>query len=185
MGHFKLRSGGLDGLGIIEKRPLGDERGHLMRMFCAEELRPFGWRGQIAQINQTYTRTKATIRGVHFQNPPHAETKIVTCLKGSVFDVAVDLRPNSPTFMQWSAQILSEDNHLSFYIPEGFAHGFQTLSDEVQMLYFHSTAYAPEHESGIMPLDADLNIAWPLPAGTLSERDKSLPSAQELKESLS
>jgi dTDP-4-dehydrorhamnose 3,5-epimerase len=177
MGHFTLQLGALDGLGIIGMRPLADTRGHLMRLFCEEELRPLGWRGQVVQANHTLTRDKGTVRGMHFQNPPHGETKIVTCLSGEVLDVAVDLRAGSPTFLRWAGIVLSENNRRAYYIPEGFAHGFQTLSENVQMLYFHSAAYAPESEGGLNPLDPGLNIDWPLPVGTLSERDKNLPSA--------
>jgi len=179
MAHFELIPTGLEGLALFQRRTLGDSRGHLMRMFCAEELHPLGWQGEIAQINLTYTASRATIRGMHFQREPFAEIKIVTCLKGQIFDVAVDLRPNSATFLQWRGEVLSKDNRRSFYIPKGFAHGFRALTDDVEMLYYHSRPYAPDSEDGIMPLDADLNIAWPLPVGLMSDRDKALPSAQD------
>ena len=179
--HFDLIPGALDGLSVIEMHPLADARGHLMRLFCEDALAALGWKGKrhICQANHTLTRHKATIRGLHFQHPPHAETKIVTCLRGAVFDIAVDLRQNSPTYLQWAGVELTAENRRAYHIPEGFAHGFQTLTDDVEMLYFHSAPYVPDAEGGLNALDPLLNISWPLPAGNMSDRDKALPRANE------
>ncbi len=162
MKHFKFENTSLEGLKIVHKSKLGDERGHFSRMFCESELKQIGWRDNITQINHTLTRKAGTVRGLHFQKVPHAEIKIVTCLRGKVFDVAVDLRPQSSTFMKWQSCELSDENWKSFYIPQGFAHGFQTISDDVEMLYFHSSTYAPDHEDGIHPQDKSLAVDWPL-----------------------
>jgi len=126
---------------------------------------------QIVRINHTYTQHKGTVRGMAFQNAPHVEMKFVSCLRGSVFDVAVDLRKGSPTFLQWHAELLSADNYKTFAIPEGFAHGFQTLTDDCEMLYLHTAAYAPGAEAGLNPQDPKLAITWPLPIAGISSRD--------------
>lgn len=166
----------LPGLFRIGRHRLGDARGSLSRLFCAEELAEQGWSGPIAQINLTHTRARGTVRGLHFQHPPHAEMKLVSCLRGEVWDVAVDLRAGSPTFLQWRAERLSAENGQALLIPAGCAHGFQALSDDVEMLYCHSVAYQPGAEGGLHPQDPALAIAWPLPVAQLSERDASHPA---------
>lgn len=162
-------------LKTIRRTRLGDARGHLCRLFCAEELEAAGWDTPVAQINQTRTAARGTLRGMHFQRPPHAEKKLVMCLRGTVLDVAVDVRAGSPTFLHWHAVELSGDNDLGFLIPEGFAHGFQALTDDVEMLYLHSAPYAPGAEGGLNPLDPRLGLPWPLPPGEMSERDRAHP----------
>ena len=122
------------------------------------------------------TSKKGTVRGMHFQYPPHAETKLVSCFRGKVFDVAVDLRKDSPTFLQSHAEILSNENLKTFLIPEGFAHGYQTLSDDCEMLYFHTANYVKEAEKGFNSTDPLLRIKWPLKISQISSRDKSHPS---------
>jgi dTDP-4-dehydrorhamnose 3,5-epimerase len=129
----------------------------------------------IKQINHTGTKQAGTIRGMHFQHAPHAEIKIVSCLKGKVFDVAVDLRANSPTFLQWFATELSAENHHSLYIPEGFAHGFQTLTNDCELVYLHTAEYSPNHESALNPLDPKLAITWPDLISEISARDQNHP----------
>jgi len=161
----------LSGLKRVRRLPLGDARGFLVRLFCADELRDAGWRVPVAQINQTRTRERGSVRGMHYQRPPHAETKLVHCLRGEVFDVAVDLRRGSPTFLRWHAERLSEENGVALLIPAGFAHGLQTLAGDVDMLYCHSAAYAPAAEAGLHPRDPRLAIDWPLPIAALSPRD--------------
>ncbi|MFN3657008.1 MAG: dTDP-4-dehydrorhamnose 3,5-epimerase family protein [Pseudolabrys sp.] len=161
----------LAGLKRVERRRLSDERGFLARIFCAEELRDAGWTVPISQINHTYTARKATVRGLHFQHPPHAEMKLVTCLRGEVFDVAVDIRAGSNTFLRWHGEVLSAGNNRALLIPQGFAHGFQALTDEVELLYCHSAAYAAASEGGLNARDPKLAIAWPLPIAETSERD--------------
>lgn len=163
----------LDGLKLVQRQRAGDHRGFLDRLFCAGDLRAAGWHKPIAQINHTYTRQQGTVRGLHFQYPPHAEMKLVTCLHGTILDVAVDLRQDSPTFLSWHAEELSAENQRSLLIPEGFAHGFQALSNDVEMLYCHSESYTPEAEGGLHPQDPRLDINWPLPVSELSARDAS------------
>ena len=124
------------------------------------------------QINRTKTAKAGTVRGMHFQYPPHAEMKLVSCLRGEVFDVAVDLRKNSPTFLHWHAETLSDHNHKTFVIPEGFAHGFQTLSDDCELIYFHTALYHQEAEGGLDALDKRISIEWPPPILERSMRDQ-------------
>ncbi len=161
----------LEGLELIVRKPLGDSRGYFERMFCMKELQDIVGLRPLVQVNHTLTQTKGTVRGMHFQFAPHAEMKFVSCLRGIAFDVAVDLRKNSPTFLHWHAEILSADNLKTFAIPEGFAHGFQTLTDDCEMLYLHTAAHAPDAEGGLNPQDTKLAITWPLPITDLSPRD--------------
>lgn len=172
MSRFVRHTSNLANLFIIERRRIGDERGFFSRFFCADELPDFGT-GSIAQINHTMTRAKGVIRGMHFQRAPHDETKFVSCLKGVIFDVAVDLRPESPTYLKWHGEILSEDNARSLLIPAGFAHGFQTLSEDCELIYLHDKPYAPDAEGGVNPLDPKINISWPLPVSQMSARDSN------------
>ena len=169
----------LGDLRVVERKPIGDRRGYLCRIYCAEELSVAGWRGGIAQINQTLTEKRGTVRGLHFQLPPHAEFKLVTCIRGEVWDVAVDLRAGSPTFLRWYGDRLSADNHRALLIPAGFAHGFQALSDGVELLYCHSCSHVPTAESGLTPTDPRLGISWPLPIAELSVRDAGHPPLTE------
>lgn len=159
----------------MERQRLGDHRGFLARLFCAGELAEAGWTRPITQINHTMTARKGTVRGLHFQHPPQAEMKLVSCIRGEVWDVAVDLRAESPGFLAWHAERLSAENGRALLIPEGFAHGFQALTDEAELLYCHSAAYAPEAEGGLNPLDPRLAIAWPLEIADMSERDRAHP----------
>jgi dTDP-4-dehydrorhamnose 3,5-epimerase len=177
--RFQIKELKLSGLKLIEHKSIGDHRGFLSRIFCAEELLAAGWNQPIAQINQTYTKKKRTVRGLHFQYPPHAEKKLVNCLHGEIWDVAIDLRQNSPTFLKWHAEYLSAENHCALLIPEGFAHGFQTMTDDVQMLYLHSATYNEEAENGLNPTDPILSINWSLPIADLSQRDKNHPMISE------
>jgi len=165
----------IEGLQRIDRILYHDERGYLTRLFCADTCKAVCLDNPISQINHTVTSTMGSIRGLHFQRPPKTETKIITCIKGSVFDVAVDLRKNSPTFMHWHSEILSEENHSSLCIPDGFAHGFQTLTDSVELIYLHTSSYAPELEGGIHALDDTLKIDWPMKLTVMSPRDCALP----------
>ena len=173
--RFDLIDTLLAGLKVLQRKPLGDSRGYLERMFCAEDLEPLLAGRRIVQVNHTLTAARGTVRGLHFQYPPHAETKFVSCLRGEVLDVAVDLRRDSPTFLRWHGEILSADNHRTLLIPEGYAHGFQTLTDNCEMLYFHTAAYHAQSEGGINPQDVRLGISWPLTIHALSPRDSSHP----------
>lgn len=171
MSRFAVTPTPLAGLLCVQRQPLGDARGFLARLFCAEELAAMGWPGPVAQINHTRTEHKGTVRGMHWQRSSAAEAKLVSCVRGAVWDVAVDLRAGSPTFLQWHAERLSADNHRALLIPPGFAHGFQALEDGVELLYVHSAPYAPDCEAGADALDARLAIAWPLPVQERSARD--------------
>ncbi len=165
----------LPGAVIAQRKRNDDTRGYFSRFYCANEFRDAGYELPIAQINHSMTERRGTVRGLHFQRSPHSEVKLVSCLKGEVFDVAVDLRADSPTFLQWHAETLSEDNARSFYIPEGFAHGFQALTDECELLYLHSVTFTPQAEGGVNIMDNSLSISWPLDITTLSDRDRSFP----------
>lgn len=177
--RFDILDTPLPGLRILQRKPIGDSRGYLERLFCTDELQALAPGRHIAQINHTLTASRGTVRGMHFQRPPHAETKFLSCLRGEVFDVALDLRDNSPTFLRWHAEVLSADNHKTLVIPEGFAHGFQTLTDDCEMLYFHTAAYQPSAEGGLNVQDPRLAIQWPLPVAGLSPRDAAHPLLSE------
>lgn len=171
MSRLTLTQLPLAGLVLVERQRLGDSRGFLSRVFCAQELASVGWRRPVAQINHTFTARRGTVRGLHFQYPPHAEMKLVTCLRGEVWDVAVDVRAGSPTWLGWHAERLSAVNGRALLLPEGFAHGFQALTDEVELLYCHSAPYAAGSEGGLNARDPALGIAWPLAITELSARD--------------
>lgn len=173
MSRFTYTKLPLDSLILVERKKLSDERGFLSRLFCSEELRTVGWSDGIAQINHTLTVKKGAVRGMHFQRQPFSEKKLVSCVKGEVWDVAVDLRKDSPTFLKWHAEILSYDNCKALLIPEGFAHGFQTLCDNCELVYLHSVSHAPDFEGGIRFNDPILNINWPCPITDYSSRDIS------------
>ena len=163
----------IDGVSIVERKPIGDERGFLVRVYAEDELAQFGFAGGIKQINHTLTTSRGAVRGMHFQHPPHAETKLVTCIRGAVFDVAVDLRAESPTFLQWHGEVLSAENNRALVIPKGCAHGFQALEDDSELIYLHSAAYEPSCEGALNQSDPRLAIDWPLPVTDLSDRDRN------------
>lgn len=176
--RFNFISTPLNGVYRVERKKIEDSRGFLSRFYCAESFNQAGISLPIAQMNQSFTRQKGAVRGMHFQNTPNAECKLVSCLKGEIFDVAVDLRPNSPTFLQWYGEVLSASNQYSLLIPEGFAHGFQTLSEDCELIYLHSTSYAPASEGALNPVDPALSINWPLDITEISQRDQSHPFIQ-------
>jgi dTDP-4-dehydrorhamnose 3,5-epimerase len=175
MSRFTITDLPVPGLKLVEGQILGDGRGCLTRLFCAEELAAVGWQKPIAQINLTFTARRGTVRGLHFQHPPHAEMKLVSCLRGRVWDVAVDLRRGSDTLLNWHAEELSAENQRALLVPEGFAHGFQALTDEVELLYCHSAAYHEPAEGGLNPQDRELAIEWPLEIAEISDRDAGHP----------
>jgi dTDP-4-dehydrorhamnose 3,5-epimerase len=175
MSRFNVTALPLSGLKLIERKSIGDNRGFFTRLFCVEELVDAGWHKPIAQINQTFTAKPGTVRGMHYQSPPHAEMKLVTCIQGEVWDVAVDLRAGSPTFLQWHAETLSAENRCAMLIPEGFAHGIQTLSDDVTLFYCHTAVHNPDSALALNVNDPRLAIKWPKPITMLSRRDKSHP----------
>jgi len=159
------------GLNVLQRKPLGDDRGYLERLYCLDELQPLLGIRTIVQINHTLTAKRGTVRGMHFQHPPYAEVKLVSCMRGKVFDVAVDMRRDSPTFLEWHGEILTADNHKTIVIPEGFAHGFQTFTDDCEMFYLHTAAFQPDAEGGLNAKDPKLSIQWPLPITEQSTRD--------------
>lgn len=173
--RFTITATAIAGVQVVERKTIGDERGFLARLFCAEELAAVGWTRPVAQINHTFTAARGTVRGLHFQHPPHAEMKLVTCIRGAIFDVAVDLRGGSPSFLAHHGEVLSRDNSRALLIPEGCAHGFQALTDDVEIIYLHSAPFAAAFEGGIAPLDVRLGINWPLPVTVISERDARHP----------
>lgn len=165
----------LDGFKLVTLDIRRDDRGSFGRMFCQREMAAAGVSHAMVQVNHSCTAKAGTIRGLHFQHPPATETKVIRCIRGAVWDVAVDLRAGSPTFLQWRAVELRADQPTMVVIPDGFAHGFQSLTDDAELLYFHSAFYAPEHEAGFHCMDTRLGITWPLPMTQQSERDQRLP----------
>ena len=164
----------LHGLMLVDTTPVTDERGKFDRLFCEREwgsLRPsLHW----SQVNLSHTHKVGTIRGMHFQYPPKAEAKLIRCLRGRVFDVAVDLRAGSPTFLHWHGVQLEEGEPTQVFIPEGFAHGFQTLTDDAQLLYFHTFPWSLEHEGRVRYDDPATAIEWPLPVTQISQKDRAV-----------
>jgi len=156
-----------------------DKRGAFARLFCADDLAAAHGERPIKQINHSRTSAAGAIRGLHFQLPPKAEGKWIRCLRGRVFDVAVDLRSRSPTFLQWHSVELSAEFMNAVFIPEGCAHGFQALMPDSELLYLHTEKYSPAHEGGVRFDDPRLAIGWPLPAMDLSDRDLSHPPINE------
>ena len=165
----------VEGAYIVDLEPRGDERGSLARAFCTEEFRAQGIDPTIAQMNLNHSLQGGTLRGLHFQRPPHAETKLVRCIRGSVFDVAADLRPESATYGEWVGIELSARNRRALVVPEGCAHGFQTLVDDTQLLYTASRAYAPDHEGGVHHADPFFAIEWPVAVTSVSAKDAGWP----------
>lgn len=160
---------------VLKPEPFEDNRGKFSRIFCRQELQEIGHHKKIVQINHSLTRQKGVIRGMHFQYPPKAEIKIVKCMRGSVYDVIIDLRRNSPTLLQWYGEILSAENIKMMYVPEGFAHGFQTMESNSELLYFHTEFYSPEHEGAVRYDDPLINIQWPMEITDISEKDLNHP----------
>ena len=156
----------------IDLQPRGDERGRFTRLFCARELAQIGHTKPIVNVNHSYTQKAGTIRGMHFQYPPDCEIKIVKCVRGAIWDCIVDIRKNSPTFLKWEGVELTENNHRMIYVPEGFAHGFQSLSDDVEIVYFVSNFYASNNEGGLRFDDPALSIPWQREATEVSVRDR-------------
>ncbi|MBF0448655.1 MAG: dTDP-4-dehydrorhamnose 3,5-epimerase family protein [Magnetococcales bacterium] len=173
--RFDVQDTPLEGVKLIHRRPIGDSRGYLERMFCADELAPLIANRNIVQINRTLTVKQGVVRGLHYQLPPYAETKLVCCLRGEVFDVAVDLRRNSATFLHWHATVLHAEKPVFFLVPEGFAHGFQTLTAGCEMLYFHTAPYQAGSERALNVRDPRLGIRWPQEITELSDRDCGHP----------
>jgi dTDP-4-dehydrorhamnose 3,5-epimerase len=173
MSRFDVIPTPLNGLLLIQRKKIEDNRGFLSRFYCSEELAQVGLRQPIVQINHTLTCKKGTVRGMHFQYPPYTEIKFISCLHGEIWDIAVDLRSSSPTFLHWYGATLSAENCKSLLIPQGFAHGFQTLTENCELMYLHTAPYQSAAEGGLNVCDPRLNISWPLPITELSERDRN------------
>jgi len=166
----------LNGVCRIELEPERDERGFFARTFCAREFAASGLSPNVMQGNVTLSARRGTLRGLHFQRPPHAEAKLIRCVQGAIYDVVVDVRRHSATFGHWEAFELTAENFLSLYVPEGFAHGFQTLTANTQVVYSMSEFYHPESAGGIRWNDPALAITWPIPNPVISAKDAAWPS---------
>jgi len=160
---------------LIELQPARDERGFFARTFCAEEFALHGLEIGFPQHSTSFSSRCGTLRGMHFNREPHSEAKVVRCVRGRIWDVIIDIRPHSPTFGLWQGFDLSMENGRQLYVPKGFAHGYQTLTDNVEVNYMISAPYVPEAASGIRYDDRSLDIAWPLPISVISDRDRSWP----------
>ena len=165
----------LKGAFLITPEPYTDNRGFFLRSFCSNEFAQQGLENTFIQMNHSGTKTVGSIRGMHFQYPPYSEIKVVKCIKGAIFDVLIDLRKDSPTFLQWQAVELNVENMQSVYIPEGFAHGFQTLTDDAEIIYLVSNVYNKESEGGIRFDDPAIAIKWKVPVTIMSEKDLGIP----------
>lgn len=172
---MKLLPTPLIGLTLIETSPIRDERGSFVRVFCDDELEAIRPGLRFHQINLSVTQHRGTVRGMHFQYPPAAEGKLIRCVRGKVFDVAVDLRVDSTTYLHWHAVELDANALVQVFIPEGFAHGFQALSNDAQLIYMHTARWSREHEGTLRYDDPMLAIAWPLPVLHVSTKDRSAP----------
>jgi dTDP-4-dehydrorhamnose 3,5-epimerase len=170
----------LPGAFLIEPVRLEDERGFFARTFCQREFEEHGLNPRICQCNISYNRSEGALRGLHYQKPPDPEAKLVKCIRGAIYDVIVDLRPGSPSFAKWYAAELSGDNRTMLYVPEGFGHGFQTLTGDAEVLYQMSEFYKPEATGGIRWNDPRLGIVWPRSEPILSARDRALPLLDEV-----
>jgi dTDP-4-dehydrorhamnose 3,5-epimerase len=166
---------GLPGAWLIAPIPVSDARGFFARTFCMQEYADHGLETRFVQHNTSYSARRGTLRGMHFQLAPHTEVKVVSCVRGAIVDVIVDLRSASPTFRQWQGFELTAENRHQLYIPAGFAHGFQTLCDETEVAYLISEFYAPAAASGVRHDDLVFAIEWPLPVTVISEKDRAWP----------
>lgn len=170
----------LPGAAEIDIEPISDHRGFFARTWCKTELSAWGLPDDLDQCSISFNRLRGTLRGLHFQAHPHAERKIVRCTAGSIFDVIVDVRRESPTFLRWHGAVLTSENHKGLFIPEGFAHGFQTLCDNCEVLYMISTAYRPASARTIRYDDPAIGIAWPSDERTISVQDANAESASSV-----
>lgn len=175
MKNMKFNKTKIEGVYTIELELKIDERGYFTRNFCKKDLAEVGIDYNVVQVNRSFNHKRGTIRGMHFQKSPKSENKIVQCIRGSIYDVAVDLREGSQTFGQWVAEELSEDNKKMLLVPKGFAHGLQTLTDNCEVQYFVSEFYSPECEGGVRFDDPKFNIKWPIENPILSKKDKDWP----------
>jgi dTDP-4-dehydrorhamnose 3,5-epimerase len=169
----------LVGAYLIEVEKREDHRGFFARSFCRNEFEALGLNPCIAQANIGFSRSRGTLRGLHYQVPPHAETKIVRCTSGALYDIILDLRPHSPTYREWTGVELTKDAYRMLYVPEGFAHGYLTLADNTEVTYLVSQSYVPNAEQGIRWDDPSFCIAFPIDPVVISEKDRSWPDWYE------
>jgi len=169
----------LTGAFLIDLEKRGDDRGFFARFFCEKEFQGAGLESRFVQINNSLTAKKGTLRGMHYQLPPDPEVKVVRCIRGALFDVIVDLRPDSPTFRQWFGAELTAGNRTMMYVPRGFAHGLLTLEDDTEALYLVSAFYSPAQERGVRYNDPSLGIRWPVEILETSEKDRNWPDLNE------
>lgn len=167
---------GLNGSFIVIPEPFTDERGWFARTYCKNEFAKIGHAGEWVQMNHSFTKQKGSIRGMHYQPPPHSEIKLVRCIAGAAYDVIIDLRKDSPTFLHFFGAEISAANKKMMYIPEGFAHGFQTLTDDCELVYNHSQFYTPGVEAAIKYNDPAININWPMTVSSISAKDDNHPN---------
>jgi len=179
---MRFEPAGLGDAFVLDLDPREDERGFFARIWCAREAAEHGLETRVAQANLSWTRTRGSIRGLHMQTGEHVEAKLVRCVRGAIFDVAVDLRRGSSDFGRWTGVELSAENRRALYLPPGFAHGFQTLDDDAEVLYLVSEFYAPHAEAGLRFDDPDVGVDWPLPVTLVSERDRALPGLAAFRE---
>jgi dTDP-4-dehydrorhamnose 3,5-epimerase len=172
---MRFQSTDLKDAWLILLEPAHDTRGFFARTFCIDEFAERGLKTEYPQHSISLSSRRGTVRGMHYQREPHLESKLVRCVKGRIWDVIIDIRKDSPTYRRWQAFELSESNRQQLYIPNGFAHGFQTLSDDAEVSYLISARYAPEFAHGIRHNDLAFGIAWPLPVTAISERDLRWP----------
>ena len=172
---MKVHTTALRNVMVVDTTPVADARGAFSRLFCERELAVVIGDRRIVQVNHSRTFAKGAIRGMHYQYPPYAEMKLVRCIRGRVWDVAVDIRHGSPTFLRWHSEELTPDNGRMLVVPEGCAHGFQVLEEGSEMLYLHTEFYTPQAEGGLAYNDPRLGIAWPLAATDLSASDRNRP----------
>jgi dTDP-4-dehydrorhamnose 3,5-epimerase len=171
--RFEIYESFINGVSIINRKIFEDNRGSFSRLFCEREMLELDLGISISQVNISKTDKKGTVRGMHFQDGEFAEDKYIICLKGSIFDVAVDVRSDSKTFLKWDSAILSSKEDKMIFIPKGVAHGFQTLEDDCWLVYLHTEKYQQNSESGLNPTDPRLAIDWPLSVEIISEKDKN------------
>ena len=165
----------LKGAYVIEIEKLKDNRGFFARAWCQNEFKAHGLTSRVVQVNVSSNKKKGTLRGMHYQLSPYEETKLIRCTRGAIYDVIIDLRPSSPTYAQWIGVELTEENYKMLYVPENFAHGFQTLEDDTEVTYQVSQFYMPGSESGIRWNDPAFSIDWPIQVQVISDKDKSWP----------
>ena len=160
---------------VLDLERRSDTRGFFARAWCAKEFEAHGLTPRLAQVNVSANVRKGTLRGMHYQRPPHREAKVVSCIRGAIYDVVLDLRRVSPTYLRWAAAELTAESHRMLYVPEGCAHGFQTLMDGAEVLYLMSEFYAPGHAAGVRYDDPAFAIEWPLPVACISDADRAWP----------